>query len=324
VVCSKTENSDLYYSLPWSHGTIGFLLSAEIKIVRCKRFACVTYEPYQNRDSLLERFEEVSRSDKYEFVECLAFGPEKGVVMSCFFSNEIEGVKIHRLGRWWGPWFYRHVESFLSKGKTNELIPLRDYYHRHTRSIFWAMEDIIPFGNNILFRILLGWLIPPRVSFLKMTTTEKLHQLMVKTHMVEDFLVPIKKLEETLDMQHKLIGFYPLWLCPCRIFKTPKKGLINPISGDDDLFVDVGIYGPAPAARTDGGKHFNYLACHYDTEKFVRDLGGFQALYAQTYQSREDFELMFDHELYREVRKRHNCEAVFPEVYDKVSRDARK
>ncbi len=35
---------------------------------------------------------------------------------------------------------------------------------RHSRSIFWEIQDIIPFGNNVVFRYLFGWLIPPKVK----------------------------------------------------------------------------------------------------------------------------------------------------------------
>ena len=37
-------------------------------------------------------------------------------------------------GRWFKPWFFKHVESFLDKGEGLEYIPLRDYFHRHSRS----------------------------------------------------------------------------------------------------------------------------------------------------------------------------------------------
>lgn len=33
VQCSKTENSDLFYAVPWSYGTLGFLTAVEIKIL---------------------------------------------------------------------------------------------------------------------------------------------------------------------------------------------------------------------------------------------------------------------------------------------------
>ena len=36
---------------------------------------------------------------------------------------------------------------------------------RHSRSIFWEIQDIIPFGNNVVFRYLFGWLVPPKVRW---------------------------------------------------------------------------------------------------------------------------------------------------------------
>lgn len=54
-------------------------------------------------------------------------------------------------------------QTFLSSGPGRETIPLRHYYHRHTRSLFWEARDIVPFGNNVVFRWLLGWAMPPKV-----------------------------------------------------------------------------------------------------------------------------------------------------------------
>lgn len=38
VQCSKTENADLFYTVPWSYGTLGFLTAAEIKILPATKY----------------------------------------------------------------------------------------------------------------------------------------------------------------------------------------------------------------------------------------------------------------------------------------------
>lgn len=38
----------------------------------------------------------------------------------------------------------------------------------HTQT---EIQDIIPFGNHPLFRYLFGWMMPPRISLLKLTQT---------------------------------------------------------------------------------------------------------------------------------------------------------
>ncbi len=66
-----------------------------------------------------------------------------------------------------------------------DLIPLRDYYHRHTRSLFWELQDIIPFGNQWWFRYLFGWAVPPHISLMKVTTTGRLREIYEKAHVVQ-------------------------------------------------------------------------------------------------------------------------------------------
>ena len=47
-------------------------------------------------------------------------------------------------------------------------------------------------------------------------------------------------------------------------------------------------------------------------------------LYADSYLTREEFRDMFDHTLYDDMRDRLGCEKAFPEIYDKVNRNARQ
>jgi len=230
------------------------------------------------------------------------------------------------IGKWYGPWFYKHVEAMLhdkSDGSVVEYIPLRSYYHRHTRSLFWEMEDILPFGWQSWFRYTLGWLLPPKVGFLKLTTNAELHEIYVQKHVDQDLLVPMRALHRFLDRLHEQFRMYPLWLCPCRILKTPVRGLVNPdFHPEDDMYVDVGVYGIVPAARAPDSTYDPEGEVR-DLEAFVRELKGYQALYAITYQTRPEFQEMFDHTVYTTLRERYGCDGVLPQIFDKVSVVAR-
>mgnify|MGYP003333985389 CR=1 FL=1 len=49
-------------------------------------------------------------------------------------------------------------------------------------------------------------------------------------------------------------------------------------------------------------------------------MDGFQMLYADVFNTREEFEVMFDHTAYRSLRKKYNADGgAFKEVYDKMS-----
>ena len=64
----------------------------------------------------------------------------------------------NRIGRWYKPWFYKHVESFLTnqqqidKEKFTEYIPTVDYFHRHNRAYFWLMVNQLSCANDAWFR----------------------------------------------------------------------------------------------------------------------------------------------------------------------------
>lgn len=317
VTCSKTENPDLFYSVPWSYGTLGFLTAVEIDIVPAKRFVRVEYKPCHSLDNLVQTFtEETNKIDGNQFVEGLMYSLNSGVVMTCNMATSAEPGKLNPIGKWYKPWFFKHVQTFLEKDLQGvEYIPLRDYYHRHTRSIFWEIQDIIPFGNNVIFRYLLGWLVPPKVSLLKLTQGQTVKELYEKNHFIQDMLVPLSTMRDALEVFEKEVKIYPIWLCPFKL--PPNPGMLHPPNDAETLFVDIGTYG-VPKVN-----NFEPVATTRRIEEFVRKVKGFQMMYADSYMTREEYRQMFDHTLYDQVRKSLNCEKAFPEVYDKVSRKAR-
>lgn len=52
-------------------------------------------------------------------------------------------------------------------------------------------------------------------------------------------------------------------------------------------------------------------------------ISSFQMLYADSYMTREEFRQMFDHCLYDKMRDKLDNRKAFPEVYDKVNKQAR-
>jgi delta24-sterol reductase len=255
----------------------------------------------------------------------------------------VEFSKSNRIGLWYKPWFYKHVESFLHKKGDGfvEYIPTRDYYHRHTKSIFWELAEIIPWGNNIVFRFLLGWAVPPKVSFLKLTQTQAIRDLYDRSHVIQDMLVPMNNLKQAYAVFDKEYDVYPLWLCPYRavsykgsdaphrcFLKEPK----NLTTGHDylqigekmsyEMFVDLGAYGIPSAVKQK--KPFDIVAASRIVEHAVVSMDGFQMLYATTFMTEEEFKEMFDHRHYLAMKEKYDSNRAFPEIYNKVSNGLKK
>ena len=324
--CSATENQTLFYNIQWSHGTLGFLVCAELYIIPCSKFVELTYQPIYGLDNIVQKFEDASRNKEYQFIELLQYSRDEAVLMTGNFAKDaFDRSKINRIGRFYKPWFYKQVEKFLKNNSTSvEYIPLRDYYHRHTRSLFWEMEEVIPFGNSLWFRYLLGWALPPQLSLMKYFETETTRALREKHHVVQDMLMPISLLKKSLLYFEEHYQVYPLWVCPMAVKAYPNNiGFIHPYHKDngeyDELFVDIGAYGSPKQINFDGNTSLAKL------ENFVIDNHGYQALYARTLMNKEQFRRMFSHLSYDALREKLPlCSRAFSEVYDKVGGTARE
>ena len=63
-------------------------------------------------------------------------------------------------------------------------------------------------------------------------------------------------------------------------------------SNREEMYVDIGVYGIPQRERFEAEKTTRRL------EEFVRKIGGFQMMYADSFMNREEFRAMFDHTLY--------------------------
>lgn len=98
VICSMEDRPDLFYSVPWSYGTLGILTCVEMKLVPAKKYIKLMYEPVKNIDEFAKKFEKVSKDRKDEFVEGILFNETEGVLMTGNGTDVIEENKVmHKL-----------------------------------------------------------------------------------------------------------------------------------------------------------------------------------------------------------------------------------
>jgi delta24-sterol reductase len=318
VRASREENTDLFHALPWSHGSLGFVVALELEIIPARAYVHVTYHPTRGIRETCARLErETRRRDVAEFVEGFLFSQQEGIVTTGVFADVAEPGKVHYAHRWYAPWFALRCRRFITAGGGDEYIPLKHYYQRHVRGMYWESGLLVPFGDHPAFRYLLGWLMPPKISFLRLTQGDRLKRYYDEKHVIQDALVPLENLEKALRYFDRLFEVYPLWLCPMRLNRKEPAGFVNPGpgKGDHEMYIDLAVVSvPGPVLR---GEPYNALDALREMESFLIENRGYQALYAVTQMSRADFRRMFDCTLYDEVRQRYGSD-VFMDVYDKV------
>ena len=57
TTCTRDENSDLFYAIPWSYGTLGFLTAVDIMIIPFKPYIKMVYEPTYSLEETIKVFE---------------------------------------------------------------------------------------------------------------------------------------------------------------------------------------------------------------------------------------------------------------------------
>lgn len=337
VVCSRQHQEDLFEAFFWSYGTLGLLMSAKLRILRSAPYIRLVYHGCDTSAAFIDLFKaesekgltvakEKQKPDSLvlpggcsRFVEGLMFSSTCGVVMLGNFATEVgQDGKLYEHGKWYMPYFYVHAMENMKKALKGETVveylPLQDYYYRHSRSVFWTIENIIPLGYSPIFRWTYGWMLPPSVPLLKVTTPQTIDDFYAEKHIIQDMLIPVANLEDGLEIFHKHFDIFPIWVCPMLL--SPGKGLVHAKGDEQVMFVDLGAYGVPGAVKR--GEDYDLVHEMRHVERYVASVQGFEMLYAECYMLQDEFAEMFDRKLYDELRQRLGADRAFPDVYHKI------
>eukprot|EP00095_Tigriopus_kingsejongensis_P006791 maker-scaffold608_size125128-snap-gene-0.16 protein:Tk06791 transcript:maker-scaffold608_size125128-snap-gene-0.16-mRNA-1 annotation:"delta -sterol reductase" len=271
VVWTDEDNDPEYFcAIPFSYGTVGFLTAVDLDIIPYKPYIKLTYKPVYSLDEVVDEFTRVTNDPKVESVEGIMYNLNEGVIMNGVFTDDYEPEKLNQLGKWYSPWFYKHVETYLKDKKEGvEYIPTIDFYHRQNNAFFWLMAYIIPFANNPLFRYLFGWSMPPKFSLLKWLRKNLVPKEQNENFVCQDFGYELSALKASLKFVDEQTKVYPIWLCPTR-HCIPEGLEYLSLFKRESVHVDVGIYGFSPIEGFEPEAYFGYdLSALKASLKFV-------------------------------------------------------
>jgi delta24-sterol reductase len=333
VKATRDEHSDLFHCLPWSHGSLGLLVGLTLKIIPVKKYVKVVYEPVKGQAAYCARIREVSLAkEPADFIEATIFSKDEAVIMTANFCDEPQGPErahITDLTGWYKKWFYTYVrDMLLCTAPHYDYVPTHTYIFRHNRAVFWALRDQLPekYGNHWLYRFFLGWLNPPKVTFLKLPATQAIRKEMMMQRVYQDIVLPLNALEDAINKATDLFGMWPLLVYPSRIYdhgadkqgQFPKPAPLSRVEGTDyGMYFDLGAYGIPVQVRKE--TPFKCVTSMREMEHFTRAVGGAPFLYADTFMTKAEFGEMFNLTLYEKVRAQYSAADHFPHLYDKTS-----
>lgn len=316
---SRTHNEDLLEHAAGSLGTFGIVTLLTIELIPAKPYVQVDVQLVEAVERAHELFETAAKDESIHFIDGVYFRKGHIVVMFGRFVDSppsadqvLKKMQVH--------WFADTIEAVLKKSPTPEkpssiYMNTADYLFRYDHGAFW--------GGKLAFKhfhvpetALTRRLADPFLD--SRTCYHALHKSgLANEYVVQDFGIPASTVTEFIAYVNETLPELMVFLAPC---KTPSEiGLMsrfNPRVAEiaDQRIFAVGVYGRGPKDP----KAFYEL--NRKLELRSAELLGAKLLYARTYYTEDEFWLIYDKNVYDEMRKKYRAESL-PSVYEKLQAD---
>lgn len=305
IVCSPTQNSDLFYALPNSYGTLGFILRLKIKLIKAKKFVHLKYMHYDDSQKCLADLEKFANpKETHDFVDGVVFGKNNLVIAigslsdSAPYVNDYTTTKI----------YYQSL-----KAKTEDYLTVKDFLFRWDTDWWWGTEKTLL--QNRLVRSVLGRRFLTSRVYMKLFRFLKKHSLIKKVlfnlgkteTVIQDIGIPVINWNKYLDFLFKEIKISPIWLCP---YIGDSSFTLFPLA--NGLYLDFGFWGNAPAKGEEG--EMNRLV-----EKKTFELKGIKSLYSDVSYTEEEFWRNSNYGGYFKVKNKYDPQNRLKDLYRQVT-----
>jgi FAD/FMN-containing dehydrogenase len=321
VVTCRPDNkySDLFYAMPNSYGTLGYILRVKAKLRKASQYVRLRHLKFDNAEHFFKNLEAIATNKMYEnqpvdFIEGTFFSPSEMYISLGFDSDEAAYVSDYTS---------KHIYYKSIAQRSEDYLTTHDYIWRWDTDWFWCSKNLLM--ENVFIRRVLGkkYLGSRTYSkLMRLSQTSKLFKIISKLgssrisreSVIQDVEIPMDKADEFLSWFNETIGIKPIWICPT---KAATKSWPYPLYPMDPakLYINFGFW-DAVATKNDADKaYFNKLI-----EQKVEALGGIKSLYSDSFYKKEHFARIYNYQAYKKLKKRYDPDAYFKDLYAKAVR----
>ena len=299
VTCSDRENTDLFFGIPNSYGTLGYVLSLTLQLVPVGRLVHLAHRRFESADCFFGGLAEACRRPGVRFVDGVVFGREACYLSTGEFADEgsrpsnYTGMQI----------YYRSIAR-----KAEDWLKTQQYLWRWDTDWFWCSKQ---FGvQNPALRFFVQWGLSSRTYQRLM----RLSHLLIPDFpgsepVIQDVDIPIAEATDFLEFLFSEIGITPIWICPYRTLRPAGTYPLCP-SDPGTVYINFGFWDVLRTGRDPG-----YL--NRKIEAKALDLGGTKALYSRAFYDRDTFWRIYDRPRYEALKAKYDPAGVFPGLYEK-------
>ncbi len=292
------EHALVFQMVHGSFGTLGIVAKLVFRLMPAKPFVRLIHQAHSRfedfRDAIARRY----RAGDVDFMDGIIHAPDKWVLCLGSFVDRAPYASRY-------DWMKIYFKSTASR--VEDYLRTPDYLFRYDHGV----TNVHP--KSSVGRLLFGKFLH---SDRLLRLADKLHRLLPaeRPNVIVDLFLPFSRFEDFMRWHTEAIGFFPLWCVPYRVPRKYEWIHRDFLAGvDDELFVDLAIYG---LAQKNGRNIYRELE-----EKLV-ELRGIKTLISYNYYDRDVFWRIFDRENYTTVKARTDPDDVFRDLYAKTCRAA--
>jgi hypothetical protein len=299
ITCDRNRNSELFYAIPNSLGTMGYITRMKLKIRTAAPYVKVSYLRYTEPHKYFEDLDKYCKDDSIEFLDGTILGANDLVLIVGNFAHFVpEDEKLYdKTHIFW--------QDLANKSIETQYFTLYDYVWRWDPDMYYTTMDTPAWTRNGKLRKY----VPQKM--LRSTIYRKIANLVNFEHQAldcNDVFIPMEKANEFFSWYVEKYKLYPIYICPVRCKE-------NFTLWNECYFCDFGIgYGVNLDVRPEG--------IDDQLEEQMLKYGGRKLLYTVVHNSEDDFwnTLGIDQNVYYRLKDKYDENKRFPTVYEKVSR----
>ena len=315
---ADNEFSDLFFAIPNSYASLGYILRLRYKIIPARYSVKATYTRFSDREKFLQAIKEASTGSS-DFVEGVCFAPSKYTLATAELSDKKPNTNIYGKIP-----YYKRLKS-----RNEAVLSMRDWLWRWDPDWFWCsksygMENpflrfIGSFGDppfmlqsKTYWKILSWW----RSNKMKEKLNILRQKLGIEEHLAEfviqDVEIPFANCAEFLDFYEKNIKIHPFWICPLVPQENAKKWTLYSMK-PGELHLNFGFWHTV-AVNKDTPQGF----VNRKLEQEVTRLAGRKSLYSDCYFPEKEFWKIYNGKAYNKIKSKYDPEDKFTDLYKKT------
>lgn len=305
------EHRDLFFGIPNSYGTLGYILKLKVKTIPIKPYVRLKHLKYRTGAELFSAMKEYAQKPEVDFIDGAIHGKSYYIMSVGTFCDTAPRVSDYT---------YKEIYYRSQQALTEDYLTSKDYIWRWDTDWFWCSSVI--YAQNPLVRRLIG---RKRLTSLFYTKVMRWNQKwgvtkaiqavfggQPKEWVIQDSEIPVEHAAEYLEFFHREISTKPIACAPVRC-PTPQNRFplfpLKPLA----YYINVGFYGSVPTAKDREPGHFNRLV-----EKKTAALGGIKMLYSDAYYTEEEFWTIYDKRTYDALKQKYDPQRKLKDLFQKV------